>query len=121
MGYDFRFVELPNGFAKVVCNKCGWAEKPMPISPFDPCEALAAAPAMHPECPVDKPSQQRHDKPWRGLDALILDEAAKQGPDEFMKVTKRLINAVAMDNGYADKFGLPFPEVPTLDEDDEVQ
>ncbi|MGB8273714.1 MAG: hypothetical protein WCF16_00410 [Alphaproteobacteria bacterium] len=48
---EFSYIRLPNNHAKVTCT-CGW-EDPLgavPVSPFDPAEALAAASAEHPRC-----------------------------------------------------------------------
>jgi hypothetical protein len=48
---EFSYIRLPNNHAKVTCT-CGWEDplSPMPVSPFDPEEALAAASAEHPRC-----------------------------------------------------------------------
>jgi hypothetical protein len=35
--------------AQVTCT-CGWKEDPMPVSPFDPNEALVGAGSVHPRC-----------------------------------------------------------------------
>ena len=43
------FINLGEGMAKVTCT-CGWEEAPMPISAFDPAEALAGASSAHPRC-----------------------------------------------------------------------
>ena len=48
---EFNYIRLPNNHAKVTCT-CGW-EDPLgavPVSPFDPEEAFAAASAEHPHC-----------------------------------------------------------------------
>lgn len=49
---EFSYVRLKGGTATVTCT-CGWGDPlgPMPVSPFDPAEALAAAAATHPHCP----------------------------------------------------------------------
>lgn len=49
---EFSYQRLPGGKATVTCT-CGWQDPlgPMPVSPFDPAEALAAARAEHPCCP----------------------------------------------------------------------
>lgn len=49
---EFSYVRLPGNKATVTCT-CGWKDPmgPMPVSPFDPREALAAAQAEHPRCP----------------------------------------------------------------------
>ena len=48
---EFSYVRLPGGKATVTCT-CGWTDPlgPMPVGPFDPAEALAAAGAEHPRC-----------------------------------------------------------------------
>lgn len=48
---EFSYIRLPDGKAKVTCT-CGWEDPlgPMPVSPFDPREALAAAGAEHLRC-----------------------------------------------------------------------
>lgn len=48
---EFSYIRLPGGKATVMCT-CGWKDPlgPMPVSPFDPAEALAAAYAGHPRC-----------------------------------------------------------------------
>ncbi len=43
------YVRLPQDRATVRC-RCGWEDEPMPISPFDPMEAVAAAHAVHNRC-----------------------------------------------------------------------
>ena len=48
---EFSYVRLSDNRAKVTCT-CGWEDQPMPVSPFDPNEALAAAQAAHPRCHV---------------------------------------------------------------------
>ncbi len=48
------------------------------------------------------------------LMAHIAFEQHKAGQitkDELMEVVQRCINLRAQENGYAEKFGLPFPEV----------
>lgn len=48
---NLSYVRLPDGKATVTCT-CGWSDPlgPMPPSPFDPAEALAAASAEHLLC-----------------------------------------------------------------------
>jgi hypothetical protein len=48
---EFSYIRLPNNHATVTCT-CGWTDPlgPVPVSPFDPAEALVAASAEHPRC-----------------------------------------------------------------------
>ncbi len=48
---QFSYNRLVSGKAIVTCT-CGWRDPlgPMPVSPFDPAEALVAAQAEHPVC-----------------------------------------------------------------------
>lgn len=48
---QFSYNRLLSGKAIVTCT-CGWRDPlgPMPVSPFDPAEALAAAQAEHLKC-----------------------------------------------------------------------
>jgi len=50
-GPEFSYIRLSSTHAKVTCA-CGWEDDPVPVSPFDPNEALAAASAVHPRCPA---------------------------------------------------------------------
>jgi hypothetical protein len=42
--------------------------------------------------------------------AFRLHEEGRLSKEELMCIVKRCINAVALDNGYADTHGMPFPE-----------
>lgn len=63
---QFKYVRLWDNRATVTCA-CGWADPlgPMPVSPFDPMEALVAAQAAHLFCPtpVVQPSENVTNKP----------------------------------------------------------
>ena len=46
--------------------------------------------------------------------AFRMHEEGRLSKDELMCIVKRCINATAMDNGYAETHGLPFPEESPL-------
>ncbi len=46
--------------------------------------------------------------------AFRLHEEGRISQEELMCVVKRCLNATALDNGYANTHGMPFPEVGTL-------
>ncbi len=41
--------------------------------------------------------------------AFKLNETGDLSDDGLISILEQLINATAMDNGYADEYGLPFP------------
>lgn len=46
---ELSYVRLGGGKAQVTCL-CGWKDEPMPVSPFDPMEALVGASSVHTHC-----------------------------------------------------------------------
>lgn len=46
----FIYVAEDGLWAHVKCTECGWRSSSMPVSPFDPNEALVVAPLKHEKC-----------------------------------------------------------------------
>jgi len=60
---EFSFIRLGRNdehgrsLAQVVCV-CGWKDQEMPVSPFDPAEAITAAYASHFRCVTGKTEEK---------------------------------------------------------------